>query len=75
MVDAVRDNAAEKPAKKGICRNCGGEGPHNTSICSAKDNECQKCSKLSHFARLCRFVQAVAQVQRHDRRRCMGRMS
>ena len=65
VVDAVRDTPAENTAQRGVCSNCGGEWPHKTGICPAKGKECRKCSKLNHFARVCRSGQ--------DRGRWQGR--
>ena len=38
------------------CRNCGGSWPHKggRESCPAKDRKCYKCSKLGHYAKLCR---------------------
>ena len=73
VVDAVRNTPAGKTSQKGVCRNCGAEWPHNTGICPAKGKECRKCSKLNHFARVCRSAPAVARGQRQDRGRWQGR--
>ncbi|XP_044174258.1 uncharacterized protein LOC122957876 [Acropora millepora] len=37
------------------CRNCGGTYPHK-DLCPARNKKCTSCSKLNHFAKVCRTV-------------------
>ena len=35
------------------CRNCGGNFPHKTGPCQAKDHACNYCKKQNHFVVVC----------------------
>lgn len=45
-----------KNRSKGVCRNCGRSWPHigGASSCPAFGKECRKCTKVGHFANVCR---------------------
>ena len=47
----VRQTAAAKPKK--CCFHRGGEYPHST-VCPAQGKTCRSCSKIGHFASVCR---------------------
>ena len=55
----VKQNAAAKPKK--CCFYCGGEYPHS-SVCPAKGKTCRSCSKIGHFASVCRSNSNKKQV-------------
>ena len=52
----ARDNSHRNSTNptKSVCRNCGGNWPHNTNPCPARGKDCRKCGKLNHFAKCCR---------------------
>ena len=49
------------------CRNCGKEWPHETNPCPARSEECRKCGKLNHFAKLCRSSKPDPEASRQNR--------
>ncbi|KAI8514170.1 hypothetical protein Bbelb_084940 [Branchiostoma belcheri] len=44
----------DRPQTKTTCRNCGGIFPHGPQGCPARNQKCLFCSKLNHFAKVCR---------------------
>ena len=51
-VDSV-DGSARKHQGGFVCRNCGIS--HGKGLCPAAGQQCHKCKKLNHFARMCRM--------------------
>ena len=45
-------NRSKHPTSQKICRNCGGQYPHDT-ICPAKGKICHYCKKPNHFKTVC----------------------
>ena len=45
-------NGIRSPKTKS-CFNCGNAWPHTDRPCPAKDQECLKCKRIGHFAKLC----------------------
>ncbi|XP_033755766.1 uncharacterized protein LOC117338519 [Pecten maximus] len=43
---------SNKPSR--VCRNCGGNIPHNDKPCPAKGKVCHSCKKYNHFSKVCK---------------------
>ena len=45
-------NRSKHPSSQKICRNCGGQYPHDT-VCPARGKICNYCKKPNHFKTVC----------------------
>lgn len=48
------------------CFRCGNPWPHQDNSCPAIDQQCKKCLKMNHFARVCKSNRDTRQLAKHS---------
>ena len=72
-VCAIRKNTRQpcpQSRNTSLCRNCGGEWPHENGNCPARGKECSKCGKLNHFAKQCQSSNTAKTPSKREYKCC-----